>query len=179
MGRLRYKEPEEVPVEVLRVYDEFKKIRGNIPNMFKTLAYAPQLMTATYEYFKTVMKSGAVDIKLKEMLAVRVSQIHRCHYCLASHTLLAKRCGVTDEQIQAMNHLSANRHLFSDAELTALEFAEQFCNDSHAVSDETFQRLQSFFSEEAIIEISCVIGLFCFFNRFNNALKTDITQTSL
>lgn len=80
MGRLPYPDEKTASGDVRRVYDEFMKVRGNVPNMFRTLAHAPALMTATYDYFKRVLASGTVSVKLKEMVAVRVSQIHLCDY---------------------------------------------------------------------------------------------------
>lgn len=80
MGRLPYTDINNASADVLRIYDEFMKVRGNVPNMFRTLAHAPSLMTATYDYFKRVMAGGKVSVKLKEMIAVRVSQIHLCGY---------------------------------------------------------------------------------------------------
>lgn len=80
MGRLPYPDSNLASDDVRRVFDEFMKIRGNVPNMFRTLAHAPSLMTATYDYFKRAMTGGKVSVKLKEMIAVRVSQIHLCDY---------------------------------------------------------------------------------------------------
>ena len=80
MGRISHIERDDADETVRRVYDEFFKARGNVPNMFKTLAHSPGLMTATTDYFKRVMAPGKISVKLKEMLAVRVSQLHLCGY---------------------------------------------------------------------------------------------------
>ncbi len=124
MGRLPYPDTDQTSGDVRRVYDEFMKVRGNIPNMFRTLAHSPSLMTATYDYFKRVMSGGKVSIKLKEMAAVRVSQNHLCDFGLASHTVLAKRFGVTDEQIGGMKNLDQRAELFDEKEIAALQYAD-------------------------------------------------------
>ncbi len=89
---------------------------------------------------------------------------------------MAKRCGVTDEQIEGMKALENNRHLFTDDEYRAIKYAEQVSVEAHGVTDKDFEDLRVRFGEKGIIELTCVIGLFCYFNRFNNALKTDITR---
>ena len=60
---------------------------------------------------------------------------------------------------------------FTAAEKAALRLAETVTRDAHAVTDEQFAELRSFYSEGEIVELLCAIGLFNYFNRFNNALK--------
>lgn len=54
--------------------------RGNVPNMFRTAAHRPELLRTMLAHFRAVMESGTVPLKLKELLAVRVSQINACDY---------------------------------------------------------------------------------------------------
>ena len=44
------------------------------------------------------------------------------------------------------------------------------------MSDEQYAELRSFYSEGEIVELLCAIGLFNYFNRFNNALKMEPTK---
>jgi hypothetical protein len=44
------------------------------------------------------------------------------------------------------------------------------------VSDEQFAELRGFYSEGEIVELLCAIGLFNYFNRFNNALQMEPTK---
>ena len=96
-------------------------------------------------------------------------------YCLASHTILAKNLGWTDEQLA---HLAdwPRRDDFTAAEKAALRLAETVTRDANAVSDEQFAELRGFYSEGEIVELLCAIGLFNYFNRFNNALKMESTK---
>jgi alkylhydroperoxidase family enzyme len=66
--------------EVAEVFDHFMKVRGNIPNMFRTAAHRPEIMRTMVAHFRAVMETGTVPAKLKELLFVRVSQINRCEY---------------------------------------------------------------------------------------------------
>lgn len=54
--------------------------RGNVPNMFRSAAHRPQLLATMLAHFRAVMDEGTVAVKLKELLAVRVSQINLCDY---------------------------------------------------------------------------------------------------
>jgi len=60
--------------------EEIYRQRGNVPNMFRTLAHRPVLLRTMLDHFHAVMQTGTVEVKLKELLAVRVSQINLCDY---------------------------------------------------------------------------------------------------
>jgi alkylhydroperoxidase family enzyme len=70
----------EASPEVAEVYDAFMKTRGNIPNMFRTVAHRPEIMRTMVAHFKAVMETGTVPGKLKELLIVRTTQINHCEY---------------------------------------------------------------------------------------------------
>ena len=47
---------------------------------------------------------------------------------------------------------------------------------AHALTDKQFAELHGFYSEGEIVELLCAIGLFNYFNRFNNALGMEPTK---
>lgn len=48
--------------------------------LFGIMAHRPDLMQHTKQLVETSMRSGTVDPKLKELLAIRVSQVNACFY---------------------------------------------------------------------------------------------------
>jgi alkylhydroperoxidase family enzyme len=62
------------------IYDHYLKVRGNVPNMFRTVAHRPEIMKTMIAHFRAVMETGTVPAKLKELLITRTSQINRCEY---------------------------------------------------------------------------------------------------
>jgi alkylhydroperoxidase family enzyme len=70
----------QVTDEVGAIYDHFMKVRGNIPNMFSTVAHRPELLKTMIAHFRVVMETGTVSAKLKELMAIRTSQINQCEY---------------------------------------------------------------------------------------------------
>jgi alkylhydroperoxidase family enzyme len=78
--RIRPRDRGEVGEGVRSIFDVFLRERGNIPNMFRTVAVRPKHLETLIAHFRTVMNEGTVPILLKELLAVRVSSINRCRY---------------------------------------------------------------------------------------------------
>ena len=175
MSRISRLDRNEVPAEIEALYDKAFAQRGNVPNMFRVMAHRPEIFSTMQAHFGAVLNTGTVPTKLKELIIVRTSQVNQTPYCLASHTILAQGLGWSDEQL---SHLAdwPRRDDFTPAEKAALRLAETVTRDANSVSDEQFLELRGFYSEGEIVELLCAIGLFNYFNRFNNALQMQPTK---
>lgn len=80
MLRLSKLSPNQVDAASRQVFDQFMRERGNVPNMFRTVAHRPEIMRTMNQHFFTVMNTGTVSRKLKEMISVRVSYLNACEY---------------------------------------------------------------------------------------------------
>lgn len=69
-----------------------------------------------------------------------------------------------------------SRDDFSAAEKAALELAERETLRPHEVDDAFWTELRTHFDEGQIIELAAAIGLFNYFNRFNDVLKMEPTK---
>jgi uncharacterized peroxidase-related enzyme len=175
MSRISRLDRSEVSAEMAALYDKAFVQRGNVPNMFRVMAHRPEIFATMQAHFGAVLNTGTVSTKLKELIIVRTSQVNETPYCLASHTILARNLGWSDEQLA---HLAEWRERadFTPAEKAALRLAETVTSDAHGVTDEQFAELRSFYSEGEVVELLCAIGLFNYFNRFNNALRMEPTK---
>jgi len=175
MSRISRLQRNEVTPEMARLYDKAFSLRGNVPNMFRVMAHRPEIFTTMMEHFNAVLTTGTVPMKLKELVIVRTSQLNETPYCLASHILLAKNLGWSDEQLSRLAEWE-ERGDYTAAEKAALLLAETVTLDANAVTDEEFAELRLSFNEGEIVELLCTIGLFNYFNRFNNALRMEPTK---
>jgi alkylhydroperoxidase family enzyme len=58
----------------------------------------------------------------------------------------------------------------------ALEYADVVHRSGHDVSDELYQRLAAAWDPGQIVEITLVIGMTEYFNRFNDSLRVEPTR---
>jgi uncharacterized peroxidase-related enzyme len=175
MSRISKLDRSEVISDVAALYDKIFSQRGNIPNMFRTMAHRPEIFATMMAHFAAVLNTGTVSTKLKELIIVRTSQINVTPYCLASHTILARNLGWSDDQLSNLA-LWQTREDFTPAEKAAIRLAETVTRDANNLSDEQFAELKSFYNDGEIVELLCSIGLFNYFNRFNNALSMEPTK---
>jgi alkylhydroperoxidase family enzyme len=80
MARIRPLNPDEVGPESREMFERLRRERGIVPNMFRTMALRPEIASTAEAHLRAVFTTGTVEPRLKEMLAVRVSQINGCMY---------------------------------------------------------------------------------------------------
>ncbi len=78
--RIRRLDRDEVDSQTQSIYDHFIHERGNVPNMFRTVAHRPEILRTVIAHFRAVMETGTISKKLKELVIVRTSQINHCEY---------------------------------------------------------------------------------------------------
>ena len=94
----------EAKGKVKEIFDEIKSVRKitEVPDFWKCLANNPETLERTWTSLKQVMKKGALDPVVKELIYVAVSITNGCEYCIKSHSLAAKKKGATDEMLKEM-----------------------------------------------------------------------------
>jgi len=77
-----------------------------------------------------------------------------------------------------LHHLGdfRDRTDFTEAEKVALELAERETRDAHSVDDDLWNRLKQHYDDGQIIELAAAIGVFNYFNRFNDVLRMEPTK---
>ena len=88
---------------------------------------------------------------------------------------MARRHGWSNDQIEHLADFE-KRDDFSAAEKAALRLAEKMTSDPQGFDDEQWTELRRHFDEGEIIELAASIGLFNYFNRFNDVLKMEPTK---
>jgi AhpD family alkylhydroperoxidase len=94
----------ELSPEAQAVFDDIRAVRKTdfVNNFWRALAHDPVTLKRTWESVKEVMRPGALDPLVKEMLYVAVSITNGCEYCIRSHTKAARAKGLTDAQLMEL-----------------------------------------------------------------------------
>jgi uncharacterized peroxidase-related enzyme len=175
MPRISRLTRDEVLPGAVNIYDRYLRERGNVPNMFRTMAHRPEIFETIIAHMEAVLNTGTLPKALKELVIVRTSQLNRTPYCLASHTTICRKLGWTDVQLEELRDSSGSGE-FTEREKVAIHLAEVMTLDAHSYSAAEFVHLRSFYSEGEVVELMAAIGLFNYFNRFNDLLEMEPTQ---
>lgn len=86
---------------VAEVFDDIKTSRNlaKVPNFWRAIAHHPEYLRSEWSKLRTIMETGALDRKTKEMIAVAVSATNSCDYCIRSHTDNLRALGATDAEL--------------------------------------------------------------------------------
>ncbi|MBY0456208.1 MAG: carboxymuconolactone decarboxylase family protein [Gemmataceae bacterium] len=150
--------------------DGIKAKLGGVPNLMRTFAQSP----AALQFFlagSQALAEGALPAKLREQIDLAVSEVNGCGYCLAAHTLLGKKQGLTDAQVA-----DARRGTAADPKAAALvRFARSLTVNRGQVTDGEFQQVRAAGATDGeLAEVIAAVALKVFTNYFAVAAGTDI-----
>ncbi|SIN91469.1 carboxymuconolactone decarboxylase family protein [Chitinophaga niabensis] len=127
------------------------------------------------EALKTLFNIGAylskspIEVNLRELINLRVSQINSCAYCIDMHYKNAKAKGETEKRLYGLSTWRQT-NWYSDREKAAFAFAEAVT--AAAMTDLVYKNAGQFFSEEELVDLTLIITTINTWNRFNNTFST-------
>ena len=91
---------------------------------------------------------------------------------------MARQLGASAELLEAVQDRGGRAPIeqLETGWRVALEYADVVHGSGHDVADELYGRLRSSWDEGQIVEITLVIGMTEYFNRFNNSLGVEPTK---
>ncbi len=72
--------PRIPPLDAAHISQDETPSIASMDVLFRVMAHRPELMQLSMQLLEAAMRSGTVDARLKELLAVRVSQVNHCYY---------------------------------------------------------------------------------------------------
>ena len=152
----------------------FKGPLGVIPNSVRTMAYRPEIARAFTNLNIAVMTEyGAVTPEFKRILGYVSSYASGCLYCQAHMILASERFNASEERLNDVYNFAESPH-FSDAEKVALEYAHAATLVPNAVTPEMGVALNAHWTPEDIVEITAIVALFGFLNRWNDSMGSAL-----
>jgi uncharacterized peroxidase-related enzyme len=133
---------------------------------FRAMAHRPEVLKNFPPLYTAVVGPGSVPRRTKVLVYLACSYANSCPFCIASNLPGARKSGVTEEEIRAVE--AAKDEVFPPAEQAAIAYARELTKTAHA--DTTSEALRAHYTDEQIVEITLVIGISNLTNRFNNGL---------
>jgi 4-carboxymuconolactone decarboxylase len=117
-------------------------------------------------------KLNRVEGCLKVLAELKAATLTNCEYCIDLGSQVARRTGLTDEQLLALPRYRESG-LFDEVEKLVLDYAVGMSRTPVEVPDELFDRLKERFDDAQIVELTHAIALENLRGRFNLALGVD------
>ena len=150
--------------------DQINSVFGAVPAMFQAAANSPAVLSSMWGAFGAY-GGGALGSKLSEQIAVAVADRNSCEYCLAAHTALGKKAGLSSETLVA----AQDGHSEDPKTAALLEFALKLVNDRGQLTSDDVQAVRDEgYTDEQIVETIGQVALNIFTNYINIALDVPV-----
>ena len=170
MPRLATVDPATAEGQARTLLGRVERALGVTPNMMRAMASSPAVLDA-YLQFSGALSKGLLPGRVQEQIALVAAVRNECGYCLAAHTVLGAKAGVSAEDLVAGRDARA-----SDPKTqAALVFAEQVIATKGFVADEDLDAVrEAGYSDGEIGEIVAAVALNTFTNYFNSVGQTTL-----
>lgn len=141
-----------------------------IPNTFATMATSPTTLEA-YLGLNGSLEGGKLPFETRNQIAILVSQLNGCSYCLSAFTAIGKGAGTNEEALHECRMAGS-----SDPKIqAALVLAKEIVQKRGAIAADSLNNTKSAgYSDEEIAEIIANVSMITFINYFNLVAGTEI-----
>ncbi|MEX0780155.1 MAG: carboxymuconolactone decarboxylase family protein [Balneolales bacterium] len=116
-------------------------------------------------------KKFTIDTKLKHMIKAYVATINGCAFCVDIAKASAQRHKIKSNSFDDLLRFEESE-LFSEAHKAALAYVDESTRNKR-VTDSTFERLQRYYNEREIVQITLLNAIENFYNLTNTPLNIN------
>lgn len=142
----------EAQLEVLGA----QKMRGNVQNIFRTLAHHQQLAKRWLVFANHILAKSTLSARDREIAILRTGWLAGSVYEWGQHKVIGKDAGLSDEEIEAVKE-GADHPGWSEADRNILRAADELHGDVF-ISDETWAGLEKVYSTQQIMDLVFTCG---------------------
>ena len=118
------------------------------------------------------LHQSGLDVKLLDLINLRVSQINGCAYCLDMHWKDLRAAGETEQRLYGLDAWRESPY-YTERERAALAWAEAVTRiPGGQVPDEVFEGAHRHFSDEELANLTLGVVAINGWNRLNIAFRT-------
>ncbi|UWR33849.1 peroxidase-related enzyme [Sulfitobacter sp. W027] len=159
-----------LPEATQKYFDVCQEKLGMVPNVLRAYAFDIDKLNAFAGMYNDLMLGDSALAKLeREMIAVAVSSVNKCYYCLVAHGAAVRELSGDPQLGEAlvMNYRVAK---ISAKQRAMLDFAVKLTEASAKVEEADRQALRNAgFTDRDIFDIASVAGFFNMTNRVASA----------
>jgi len=170
MSRLQICTRDEAPAASKPVLDTIYRKMGIVPNYARLLGRNPTVLQA-FTAFQDGL-SNVLNPKTRERIALAISQVNACEYCLSAHTYLATNFAKLPPEEITLNRQGQSKDEKANA---AVEFSVSVAEKRGQVTDTDLNAVKAAgYAEPQIIEIIGLVAETTFLNYLNKVADTNI-----
>jgi uncharacterized peroxidase-related enzyme len=172
MPRLHTLALSEATGHAAQLFTAVKSAIGKVPNSYIGIGGNSPIALEAVLTLEGAVKKGSLSAQDVEVVKLVVSQATGCDYCLAAHTMMGKKLGLSREAILALRHAQSSGDAHNDA---LAKFTLSLVTTTGTVPVEVVNAIkQAGFTDAQIVDITMTIASIAFTNLFNRINDTTL-----
>ena len=147
-------------------------IDGRPLNIFGVLAHHPKLLKRFNLLGGFLLNKGLLPERERELVILRVGWNAQAVYEFGQHTVIGRRCGLTDTEIAALTK-PVSDHGWSADDRSLIALADELAADD-CVSEPTWAALAERWSDAELVELLIVAGFYRLVSGFLNSAGVQL-----
>ena len=162
---------EPLPEETQKYFDICQEKLGLVPNVLKAFAFdINKLNSFICMYNDLMLSEGGLSKLDREMIAVTVSSINKCFYCLTAHGAAIRQIS-GDPKLGEMIAMHYKVAPLTKKQRVMLDFVKKITCESADIEEPDRQLLRDYgFNDRDIWDIANVTAFFNMTNRLSSAV---------
>ncbi|MET9819066.1 carboxymuconolactone decarboxylase family protein [Streptomyces sp. NPDC006355] len=153
--RLHPVQEKDIPEKALAALEPYRNTDGDIYTIWATLAAHPDALRRFLVFGNHVLGKNTLPVRLRELVILRIAWQAQAEYEWLQHARIARRVGVSDDEIRALGRLEPDG--FDEVEQTLLSATDQLVAEAD-LDDAVWKRLRDRFSAEQLIDLVYTVG---------------------
>ncbi len=137
-------------------------------NIFTTLARHPKLLKRWLVFGNHVLAKSTLPERERELAILRVGWRCGAEYEFGQHTVIAKRCGITDDEIAALTR-DLDQGGWAVDDRTLLVAVDEL-HDDQCITAQTWDALAQRWSEQQLLDLIFTVGQYTLVSMALNSL---------
>src|SRR5690242_19682566 len=163
-------------VDESKASDKTREILGNTPRKMNVARMIANSSDAVFQNFSrlghSLLTRAKLDARLRELAILRTAKLTRSAYEWTQHVPIAKACGVTDEQIAAMENWQQAK-CFDQVERLVLTLTDEVTRNVKG-SRETVEALKKRLGATEMVELILSIGFWGMVARLLETTEVEL-----
>lgn len=182
MARIPYLTDEASTADQKAVLDARREVFGRTSAFQRIVTRTPKVAQWFIPFSYALQRGGCgglLDGRTKELAILKTSMVNACSFCTAHNVSLGQAVGISPAQIEALSGDYMSSPLLSERDKAVVRWAESVTRNEGRRDAAGFDMLKAHFSDDEIVELTWVIGLFNMVNRITDTLWLDVEPSDV
>ncbi len=144
-----------------------QKMRGNVQNIFRTLANHEKLAKRWMVFANHILSKSTLPPREREIAILRIGWLCQAEYEWGQHVIIGKATGLTDDEIACIKE-GASAAIWSEHDRLIIKATDELHGDAF-IGDETWEGLSKTYNTQQLMDLVFTVGQY---NLVSMALNT-------